>query len=54
VDKQAMRAQRLELYALPDYMPRRNKSNDTVSTRKISSARPIRAWAVNSLYNVNC
>jgi len=28
VDKQKMRDQRLELYALPDYVSRRNKSND--------------------------
>jgi len=28
VDKAAMRAQRLELYALPDYVPRRNRAND--------------------------
>ena len=28
VDKQAMRRQRLELYTLPDYVPRRNRSND--------------------------
>jgi phthalate 4,5-dioxygenase len=28
VDKDEMRRQRLELYALPDYMPRRNKRND--------------------------
>jgi len=28
VDKDAMRAQRLELYELPDYKPRKNKSND--------------------------
>jgi phthalate 4,5-dioxygenase len=27
VNKQEMRAQRLELYTLPDYMPRRNKAN---------------------------
>jgi len=27
VDKTAMRAQRLELYELPDYVPRKNKSN---------------------------
>ena len=28
VDKETMRAQRLELYTLPDYRPRRNKRND--------------------------
>jgi phenylpropionate dioxygenase-like ring-hydroxylating dioxygenase large terminal subunit len=28
VDKAAMRAQRLELYALPDYIPCKNRSND--------------------------
>jgi hypothetical protein len=28
VNKQQMRDQRLELYELPDYKPRRNKSND--------------------------
>jgi phenylpropionate dioxygenase-like ring-hydroxylating dioxygenase large terminal subunit len=28
VDKQAMRRQRLELYELPDYRPRRNRAND--------------------------
>jgi hypothetical protein len=28
VDKQRMREQRLELYTLPDYKPRRNKGND--------------------------
>jgi phthalate 4,5-dioxygenase len=28
VDKDEMRRQRLELYQLPDYVPRRNKSND--------------------------
>ena len=28
VDKATMRAQRLELYTVPDYRPRRNKSND--------------------------
>lgn len=28
VDREAMRAQRLELYSLPDYIPNRNKSND--------------------------
>lgn len=28
VDKQQMRAQRLELYTLPDYIPRQNKSNN--------------------------
>jgi len=28
VDKDEMRRQRLELYALPDYVPRKNKSND--------------------------
>jgi phthalate 4,5-dioxygenase oxygenase subunit len=28
VNKAEMRAQRLELYTLPDYLPRRNKSND--------------------------
>ena len=28
VDKQEMRRQRLELYELPDYVPRRNKRND--------------------------
>jgi nitrite reductase/ring-hydroxylating ferredoxin subunit len=28
VDKEAMRRQRLQLYALPDYKPRRNKAND--------------------------
>jgi phenylpropionate dioxygenase-like ring-hydroxylating dioxygenase large terminal subunit len=28
VDKAEMRAQRLELYTLPDYIPRRNKAND--------------------------
>jgi phthalate 4,5-dioxygenase len=28
VDKDEMRRQRLELYELPDYVPRRNKSND--------------------------
>jgi phthalate 4,5-dioxygenase len=28
VNKDEMRRQRLELYALPDYVPRRNKSND--------------------------
>ena len=28
VDKVRMRAQRLELYTLPDYVPRKNKSND--------------------------
>lgn len=28
VDKQQMRAQRLELYELPDYIPRKNKSNN--------------------------
>ena len=28
VDKDEMRRQRLELYELPDYIPRRNKSND--------------------------
>src|SRR4029079_12223463 len=27
VDREAMRNQRLELYELPDYMPRRNKRN---------------------------
>ena len=28
VDKDEMRRQRLELYELPDYIPRKNKSND--------------------------
>jgi hypothetical protein len=28
VDKDEMRRQRLQLYALPDYVPRKNKSND--------------------------
>src|SRR3546814_6671199 len=28
VDKAQMRAQRLELYTLPDYMPRANKANN--------------------------
>lgn len=28
VDKQQMRAQRLELYTLPDYIPRKNKANN--------------------------
>jgi phenylpropionate dioxygenase-like ring-hydroxylating dioxygenase large terminal subunit len=28
VDKERMRSQRLELYALPDYKPRRNRGND--------------------------
>ena len=28
VDKDKMRAQRLELYELPDYLPRRNRAND--------------------------
>ncbi|HWK43224.1 MAG TPA: aromatic ring-hydroxylating dioxygenase subunit alpha [Stellaceae bacterium] len=28
VDKEQMRAQRLELYQLPDYVPRKNRSND--------------------------
>ncbi|HEX6959913.1 MAG TPA: Rieske 2Fe-2S domain-containing protein [Ferrovibrio sp.] len=28
VDKQQMRAQRLELYTLPDYIPRKNRSNN--------------------------
>ena len=28
VDKETMRNQRLELYTLPDYVPRRNRSND--------------------------
>jgi len=28
VDKDEMRRQRLELYELPDYVPRKNKSND--------------------------
>jgi hypothetical protein len=28
VDKAKMRAQRLELYELPDYLPRRNRAND--------------------------
>ncbi|HKC32995.1 MAG TPA: hypothetical protein VKC16_05990, partial [Xanthobacteraceae bacterium] len=28
VDKNEMRRQRLELYELPDYVPRKNKTND--------------------------
>ena len=41
VDKDEMRRQRLELYELPDYVPRKNKSNDYGFDRARAGARDL-------------
>ena len=49
VDKKKMRDQRLELYELPDYKSRKNKSRTiTASIRTSRRPRPIPAWAPTS------